>query len=63
MILSEVFLADDHTSESDQKSESLDGVHFRCATQDLRHQWTDLDETLGVYRVHPDIMQRHKNSS
>ena len=37
----------------------LDGVHFRCATQDLRHQWTDLDETLRVYRVDPDIMQRH----
>ena len=36
-----------------------DGVHFRCATQDLRHQWTDLDETLRVYRVDPDIMQRH----
>ena len=37
----------------------LDGVHFRCVTQDLRHQWIDLDETLGAYRVDPDIMQRH----
>ena len=37
----------------------LDGVQFRWYLQDLGHQWTDLDETLGVYRVHPDIMQRH----
>ena len=37
----------------------LDGVHLRCEQQDLGHLWTDLDETLGVYRVDPDIMQRH----
>ena len=37
----------------------LDRVHFRCVTQDLRHQWIHLDETLGAYRVDPDIMQRH----
>ena len=44
---------------TEASNEHLDGVHFRCATQDLRHQWTDLDETLRVYRVDPDIMQRH----
>ena len=39
--------------------EILDSVHFRCVTQDLRHPWTDWDETLGVYRVDLEIMQRH----
>ena len=37
----------------------LDGVHFRCVTQDLGYQYSDLDETLGVYRVNPEIMHRH----
>ena len=37
----------------------LDGVHFRCDFQDLGHPWTDWDETLGVYRVDLEIMQRH----
>ena len=26
---------------------------------DLRHPWTDWDETLGMYRVDLEIMQRH----
>ena len=38
---------------------ALDGVQFRWYLQDLGHPWTDWDETLGVYRVDPDIMQRH----
>ena len=37
----------------------LDGVHFRWYFQDLGHPWTDWDETLGVYRVDLEIMQRH----
>ena len=36
----------------------LDGVHFRCGKLLLRHPWTDLDETLGVYRVGPETMHR-----
>ena len=27
--------------------------------QDLGHPKTDLDETLGIYRVHSETMQRH----
>ena len=27
--------------------------------QDLEHPKTDLDETLGIYRVHSETMQRH----
>ena len=27
--------------------------------QDLGHPSTDLHETLGMYRIHPEIMQRH----
>ena len=38
---------------------SLDGGHFRCVTHDLRHQKTDWDETLGVYRVHSETMHGH----
>ena len=26
---------------------------------DLGHPWADRDETLGIHRVHPKIMQRH----
>ena len=37
----------------------LDGVHFRCAKLLLGHPWTDLDETLGMYRVDPETMHRH----
>ena len=25
----------------------------------LGHPWTDFDETLGVYRVEPELVQRH----
>ena len=37
---------------------NLDGVHFRCGKLLLRHPWTDLDETLGMYRVDLEIMHR-----
>ena len=32
------------------------GVHF---TQDLGYHCSDLDKTLGVYRVYPEIIHRH----
>ena len=25
----------------------------------LRYLWTDFDETFGVYRVDPELVQRH----
>jgi len=34
-----------------------DDVHFSWYF--LGYPWTDRDETLGVYRVDPEIMQRH----
>ena len=37
----------------------LDGVHFRCEKLDLGQHKTDLDETLGMYRVHSETMQCH----
>ena len=41
-----------------QSISSLDGVHFRCGKLLLGHPWTDLDKTLGVYRVDPETMHR-----
>ena len=53
------FSAHGISKRSDVVENDLDGVHFRCDFQDLGHPWTDWDETLGVYRVDLEIMQRH----
>ena len=37
--------------------ENYGGVYFRWYFQDLGHPLTDLDETLGMYRVHPVIIR------
>ena len=45
-------------SDKNKNWHRWDGVHFRCAKLLLGHPWTDLDETLGMYRVDLEIMQR-----
>ena len=53
-IVGQACLINIHSGET-----NLDGVHFRCVTQDLGHELTDLDETLGIQRVGPETMHRY----
>ena len=42
---------------------SYDDIHFSRVTQDLGYQYTDLDETLRMYTVDPEIIKYHISTS